>query len=182
MKYTIHKDLLIDMSGFENDQVSVISPKDYNSILYSTELTEMTDDKVEVGIKFIVRSTYSNEVLIIDNEPVKDLDLIVPEQEGIEGYFQVVHTLDKYLRSLATISVKLMARTHLMTLGVYYDSALNKIYHVMNLVVLDDDRQDFLNMFNEGKNNNWGKIVDIISSPSIGKFDKMLLSTLRIVN
>ena len=52
----------------------------------------------------------------------------------------------------------------------------------MNLVVLDDDRQDFLNMFNEGKNNNWGKIVDIISSPSIGKFDKMLLSTLRIVN
>ena len=117
MKYTIHKDLLIDISGFENDQVSVISPKDYNSILYSTELTEMTDDKIEVGIKFIVRSTYSNEVLIIDNEPVKDLDLIVPEQEGIEGYFQVVHTLDKYLRSLATISVKLMARTHLMGCG-----------------------------------------------------------------
>ena len=183
MKYTISKDLLEEIEGLENDQVSVISPNDYNHILNGTELTEMTDDRVEVGIKFIVRSTYTNKLLMWeDNEVILDLDLVEPKIEGIRGYFHVIHTLDNQLRALGNISPKLMSRTHLMTLGVYYDSALNKIYHLMNLVVLDDDMQDFLNMFNEGKNNNWWKIVDIISSLSVDKFDKMVLSTLRLVN
>lgn len=180
MKYTISKDLLVNMKGFENDQVSVISPKDYNSILYDTKLTEMTEDKIEVGIKLMIRSTYSNEILLIENEGVKDLDLIVPEIEGVTGYFQVIHTLDKYLRSLGKVSPKIMSKTHLMTLGVYYNSALNKIYHLMNLVVLDDDKQDFSDMFNV--DTNWEKIVDTINSLYVDKFDKILLSTLRIVN
>lgn len=182
MKYTIPKDMLVNMRGFENDQVSVISPKDYNSILNSTELTEMTEDRVEVGIKFIVRSTYSNKLLIWeDKREVVDLDLVEPKIEGIQGYFHVIHTLDNYLRALGNISPRLMSRTHLMTLGVYYDSTLNKIYHLMNLVVLDADIQEFSDMFMDHIDN-WGKIVDIISSPYICKFDKMILSTLRIVN
>lgn len=181
MKYTISKDILAEIEGLENDQVSVISSNDYNLILNGTELTEMTDDRVEVGIKFIVRSTYSNKLLMWEDNGVVDLDLVEPKIEGIRGYFHVIHTLDTHLRALGNISPKLMSRTHLMTLGVYYDSVLNKIYHIMNLVVLDDDIQEFSDMF-KGYTNNWEKIVDIISSPYICKFDKMILSTLRLVN
>ena len=180
MKYTINKDILKNMVGFEEDKLSVISPNDYNNILYSTELTEMDDSRIEVGIKFIIRSAYSNKIVVFEDTPIIDLDLIEPKVEGVNGYFQVMHTLDLFLRSKGKVEPNLMSRTHLMTLGVHYSSEDNKIYHIMNLVVLEDDIQEFLDMFifTYGE---WKKIVDLISSTSTGKFDKILLSQLPLV-
>lgn len=181
MKYTISKDLLKDLEDLKEGEISVISPANYNTILYKTELSDLTDDRIEVGLKFIIRNTYLNEVLVIDDEIVIDLDLLQSDVRGITGYFQVVHTLDIFIRTKAKVKSQIMAKTHLNALGVYYDSEVNKIYHVMNLVVLDDDKADFINMFNS-KNKLWEKIVDLISSPNVGKFDKMILSKLRIIN
>ena len=117
---------------------------------------------------------------MIEDEIVQDLELLKSDVRGITGYFQVVHTLDTFIRKQAKVKSKLMAKTHLTTLGLYYNRELNKIYHVMNLVVLDDDRYDFLDMFNL-ENITWEKIVELISSRRVSKFDKMVLSQLRIV-
>lgn len=180
MKYAIDKDVITSMKDLKEGEISVVSTENYNTLLFGTQLSEITENKVEVGLKFIVRSTYSNEVLMIDDEIVQDLELLKSDVRGITGYFQVVHTLDTFIRKQAKVKSKLMAKTHLTTLGLYYNRELNKIYHVMNLVVLDDDRYDFLDMFNL-ENITWEKIVELISSRRVSKFDKMVLSQLRIV-
>lgn len=180
MKFTIDRDLVMNIQDLNKDEVSVVSTTEYNTILHNTQLTEMLEDRIEVGIKLVIRNTFSNEVLVLDNENVLDLELLNLGQT-IKGYFQVIATLDKFLRSKGKVTNQIMSKTHLNTLGVLYNSEEDKLYHIMNLIVLDDQKEVFTSMF-ENRCINWEKIVDLISSPYISKFDKIILSKLRIVN
>ena len=180
MRYTVTKDLLSEMEGLEPNKISVISTENYNNLLNNTIPSTVNENTVEVGIKLIIRSAKSNEVLVINDNKILDVPLTVPSKEGINGYFHVIHMIDLKLRELGKLDNNIMIKTHLITLGVYYDTEINKIYHVKNIVVLDDDIQGFTEMFSD-QNTQWEKIVNIISSPSVSKFDKIVLSTLRIV-
>ena len=181
MQFTVDRELFKDMDNFEKDKLCVISNSDYNKVMYSlTHRKELREDRIEIRNLFIIRSTYSNMILQINSHNMLELEFLDPQHEKIEGYFNVLFTFTNYLREVASLKPQLMAKTDLKALGVLYNSEEDKIYNVMQLTVLDEDIEEFKKSFSI-KNMDWVKIVDLITSPYVCKFDKMLLSTLSIV-
>ena len=92
MKYAIDKDVITSMKDLKEGEISVVSTENYNTLLFGTQLSKITENKVEVGLKFIVRSTYSNEVLMIEDEIVQIFEYPNPEnQNNVTGlaYFTI---------------------------------------------------------------------------------------------
>ena len=177
MKYSVPKELITEMEDIKEGELSVVSTEHYNMILNNTKPRM---DQVKVGINLVIRNTFNNEVMALNRHLITDIDLL-QHMDGIEGYFQIVYTLDKFLRGIADIKNDLMARTNLSTLGVVYNEEENTLKHIMQLVVFDDDVEEFTDMFN-GHNIKWEKIVDLNTDPFLCKFDKMVMSQLKIVN
>lgn len=177
MIHTIPKQLITDMEDLNEGELSVVSTENYNIILNNTKPNM---DQVQVGINLVIRNTFNNEVMILNGNLITEIQLI-DHIEGIEGYFHIVYTLDKFLRGIADLKNELMMKTHLSTLGVVYNESENTLNHIMQLVVFDDDVEEFTGMFNDC-NIKWEKIVDINNDPFICKFDKMIMSQLKLVN